>query len=179
MGRITLLLVDDHAIVREGLKALFGQYPEYQIVAEAGDGREALEILKKRRADIVVLDHSMPGLNGIDAIEEMKRLQPQSRIVVLTGRKEEILVRAAINNGADAYLVKDSNFVELDLAITVALSGRKYISPSVIDPLIQGYLANSSSGGGESRRCSSSVRRPLRSTVQTLCTSPICIPFRR
>jgi len=142
-----IVIAEDHTIMREGLKALISSHGEYMVVGEACDGLEALRIVGVLKPDLVLMDLSMPKLNGVDAIRSLKKACPQIKILVLTVHKAEEYVLASLRAGADGYLLKDSTHSELINAIEHVLHGNAYISPGISGQIIQGYL-NGRDGSG-------------------------------
>ena len=138
--RIRIVLVEDHTILREGLRALLSADPQFEIVGEADDGREAIRRVDKLAPDLVMMDLSMPRMTGMDAIREIKRRHPATKIIALTVHKAEEYLRTTLQAGADGYVLKDATQVELLLAIQNVLKGKTYLSPSVSDTVIEGYL---------------------------------------
>jgi DNA-binding NarL/FixJ family response regulator len=137
---IRIVLAEDHTILREGLRALLSADPKFEIVGEAGDGREALRLVDKLTPALVVMDLSMPRMTGMDAIREIKRRHPATKIIALTVHKAEEYLRTSLQAGADGYVLKDATQVELLLAIQNVLKGKTYLSPSVSEKVIEGYL---------------------------------------
>lgn len=142
-----ICLADDHAIVREGLRVLLSMEPEFEVVAEAEDGLEVLPCLKQCSPDLVLIDISMPKISGLEVIPKIKERYPDLKILVLSVHCTEEYVQAALQCGANGYLVKDSNRVELVLAIKSVLIGRTFISPGISAIVTKGYLE----GRGSSR----------------------------
>mgnify|MGYP000435190055 CR=1 FL=1 len=141
MGKIVrIVLVEDHTILREGLRALLSADPKFEIVGEADDGREAVRQVEKLIPDLVVMDLSMPRMTGMDAIREIKRRHPVTKIIALTVHKAEEYLRNTLQAGADGYVLKDATHEELMLAIQNVLKGKTYLSPSVSNTVIEGYL---------------------------------------
>lgn len=135
-----IVLAEDHTILREGLKSLFSVEPEFEVVAEAEDGREAIRCVKEWKPDLILTDLSMPKMNGIEAIREIKRESPKTRVLVLTVHKAEEYILATLKAGADGYLLKESTRAELVMAAKKVLSGKPYISPEISEKVIEGYL---------------------------------------
>ena len=135
-----VVLADDHTIVTEGLKALLE--PEFQIVAKVDNGRAAIKAVRDFNPDVVILDISMPLLNGIDAAREIRKFDPKIKIVFLTMHTELAYVQEAFDAGASGYVIKHSASIDLQLAIRRALLGRTYITPGVaengVDALLRG-----------------------------------------
>ncbi|MGD8992317.1 MAG: response regulator transcription factor [Desulfobacterales bacterium] len=138
--KIRIVLVEDHTILREGLRALLSADPKFEIVGEAEDGREAVRRVDKLTPDLVVMDLSMPRMTGMDAIREIKRRHPATKIIALTVHKAEEYLRTTLQAGANGYVLKDATHVELLLAIQNVLKGKTYLSPSVSNTVIEGYL---------------------------------------
>jgi two-component system, NarL family, response regulator LiaR len=128
---IRILIVDDHAIVREGLRSLIGTEPGMQVVGEAGDGAAAVDLFASLQPDVTLLDLLMPRKDGIAAIREIKRLDPQARILVLTSFAEDDKVFPAIKAGAMGYLLKDSSPEELLAAVREINRGESSLDPVI------------------------------------------------
>ncbi len=146
MNRIRVLIVDDHALVRAGFRALL-ESQSIEVVAEANDGREAIELTKKYHPDIVLMDIGMSGLNGIEAASRISREFPSSRILILSMHANEEYVLQALRAGASGYLLKDSGRQELMLAVRSIIEGKTYLSPEVSKHVIDNYVE---SVGGKS-----------------------------
>lgn len=139
-NRHRLVIAEDHTILREGLKALLASHPQFEIVADAEDGREAIRCVEKLEPDLLLVDLSMPKLDGISAIRDIKKRYPQTQIVVLTVHKTDEYILAALKAGADGYVLKDATHEELVMAIKCVLEGKRYLSPGVSGKIIEGYL---------------------------------------
>jgi DNA-binding NarL/FixJ family response regulator len=135
-----ILIAEDHTILREGLRALLSADPELEIAGEVDNGRDAIRAVGSLAPDLVLMDLSMPGTNGIEAISEIKRRSPGTRLLALTVHKAEEYVRETLRAGADGYMLKDSSYNELTLAIKNVLNGKIYLSPDVSGTIISGYL---------------------------------------
>jgi DNA-binding NarL/FixJ family response regulator len=142
----TIVIAEDHTILREGLKSLLSSQPDLKIVGEAGDGLEAIRCVQNHSPDMILLDLSMPRMTGLDAIKEIKRANEDTRIIVLTVHSTEEYILATLQAGADGYVLKDAHGTELMTAIRHVLDGRRYLSPSIsgmiIDGLLQGKKAS-------------------------------------
>ena len=136
---IRILITDDHAIVREGLRALIAGKPDMELAGEAADGEEAVLKARALRPDVILMDLVMPRKNGIEAIEEIKRENPDARILVLTSFAEDDQVLSAIKAGALGYLLKDSSPQELIEAIRCVYRGESSLHPAVARKLIIGF----------------------------------------
>jgi DNA-binding NarL/FixJ family response regulator len=139
-ARYRIVIAEDHTILREGLRALLSSNPDFEIVGEAEDGREAIRCVEKLKPHLVLTDLSMPRMNGMDAIRDIKRKSPGTKILVLTVHKTEEYILATLQAGADGYLSKDSTHAELLAAVKHVLSGKHYISPGISDKVLEGYL---------------------------------------
>lgn len=139
--KIKIMIADDHNLLREGLKQLLEFDGSMEIIAEASDGVECLEILQTVNPDVLLLDINMPLKNGIEVLEELKVSKPDLKILILTVHGEVEYLIKAIDIGADGYIMKDSESSELKRAINEILSGEKYIQPSLI-PMLNSKLAN-------------------------------------
>jgi len=135
-----IVIAEDHTILREGLRALLSAKPDYEIVGEAEDGNAAIHCVEKLKPNLVLMDLSMPRMNGMDAIKEIKKLSPETKVLVLTVHKTDEYIMATFQAGADGYVLKDSTHAELELAIQNVLSGKYFISPGISEKLIGGYL---------------------------------------
>jgi DNA-binding NarL/FixJ family response regulator len=132
-ARYRIVLVEDHTILREGLRALLASDPEFEVVGEFGDGRDAVASVAALEPDLVLTDLSMPRMNGIEAIREIRKRVPGAKMLALTIHKAEEYVRAALQAGAHGYLLKESSHAELLRAARQVLGGRIYISPELAD----------------------------------------------
>jgi len=135
-----IMLVEDHAIIREGLRSLFSSERDFEVVAEAEEGRTALRLAENHRPDLVVTDLSMPQMDGIDLIATLKKQNPKIRVIALTVHRNDEYVLAALKAGADGYILKEANYSELITAARAALRGKHYLSPEISGNLIQVYL---------------------------------------
>ena len=135
-----IVIAEDYTILREGLRALISANPDFEVVGEAIDGHEAIHSVEKNRPHLVLMDLSMPRMNGMDAIREIRKRVPETKIVVLTIHKTEEYILAALKAGADGYVLKDATHEELIMAAKSVLSGRRYISPGISEKVIEGYL---------------------------------------
>lgn len=133
---LRILLVDDHAMVRAGLAQLLSQLPEVEVIGEAGDGVEALELTRSLQPDLVLMDIAMPKLNGLDACAALRKAQPDLRVVMLSMHREPQYVRKALQSGAMGYLLKDAAPAELAQALLAVRMGQTYLSPAVSQALL-------------------------------------------
>ncbi len=144
---IRVLLSDDHTLVREGLRSLLSKIPDVTVVAETGNGQEALALARKLQPDIAILDISMPGLNGLELAERFRKEFPNLHVIILSMHAQEDFVRKALRVGAVGYLLKNASPTELEEALNAALKGEYYlsnqISKHVIGEYIRGTLTHS------------------------------------
>jgi len=141
---IRIMIAEDATIVREGLRLIVSSDPGNLIVAEAVDGYDAIRRARETIPDIILMDLSMPRMNGMDAVREIKKLLPRVKILVLTVHKSHEFITAALEAGADGYVLKDASQAELMLAIRSVHKGENFISPGITDTLINGYLGSNS-----------------------------------
>ena len=139
-SKMKIFIVEDHRLFREGLKAMLSPVPEYEIIGEAEDGLEAVRLIKKQKPDLVLLDLSMPRMNGFSVLQEIKAAMPEVKILVLSIHESDQYVLQAFEARADGYAIKDSSREELRIAIRSVLEGKKYISPGVAGNVLEGYL---------------------------------------
>ena len=137
MASISILLVDDHALVRAGIRALLERLADVTVIAEAKDGREAFCLIRERAPDLVLMDIAMPGLNGLEATARITKEFPAVRVIVLSMYANDEYVREAIKAGAAGYLVKSGAAVELEKAIKAVSRGENYFSPLVSAGLLR------------------------------------------
>ena len=145
MNQIRVLLVEDHTIVRKGLYSLLAAEKDFEIVGEAQNGREAIEKVEVLGPDIVLMDISMPGLNGLEATRQIKKHFPKVNVLILTMHADEEYVFQILQAGASGYILKQSAFEELVSAIRIVWRGESYLSPTVSKTVIDGYLKHASS----------------------------------
>jgi len=137
---IRILLADDHKIIRDGLRALIEKQPGMEVVGDAENGRMALELAAKLNPHVVVMDVSMPDLNGIEATRQILAVQPQVRIMALSMHADRRFVTEILKAGASGYLLKDCAFEEMIRALETVAAGHTYLSPSIADLLVQGLI---------------------------------------
>jgi DNA-binding NarL/FixJ family response regulator len=139
-NRLRIVLADDHTILREGLRALLSTNADFEVVGEAADGREAVRSVEKLEPDLLLMDLSMPRMSGMDAISEIKKRHPTTKIIALTVHKTEEYLMTTLQAGADGYVLKDATHDELVMAIHNVVSGKSYLSPGISEKVIEGYL---------------------------------------
>ena len=136
---IRILLADDHALVRQGFRMILEAQPDMEIVGQAGNGREAVELAEKLRPDVVVMDVAMPELNGTEATRRLAASTPRTRVLALSMHKDSVYVREILRAGARGYLLKDSGDTDLVAAVRAVAKGEGYISPAVSDAVLSDY----------------------------------------
>src|ERR1700693_3445571 len=136
---LRILLADDHAMVRKGFRLILAAQPNMEIVAEAGNGREAVELAEQLHPDAVVMDVAMPELNGVEATRRLVAAAPRARFLALSMHKDSVYVREILRAGARGYLLKDSIDTDLISAVRAVAKGDGYISPGVSDAVLSDY----------------------------------------
>lgn len=160
MNHIRVVLVEDHAIVRAGIRALLRTLDGIEIVAEAGDGREALRVIEQQQPDVVLLDIAMPGLNGLEVLRAIRQW-PLVQVLMLSMHANEEYVWQALRGGAIGYLHKDSGPVELELAIRAAVRGETFLSPAIARTVVEHSLQRAGQGPSPLERLTARQREIL------------------
>ncbi len=137
-----ILLADDHTIVRQGLKLIISSHADLQVIGEAANGREVLELAEKLKPDVILMDVAMPELNGIEATRRVRDISPRTKVLVLSMHKEAVYVREILKAGARGYILKDAIDTELISAIQSVARGDGYISPAISGTLLSDYRQN-------------------------------------
>ncbi|HKP44974.1 MAG TPA: response regulator transcription factor [Pyrinomonadaceae bacterium] len=140
MDCIRLLLADDHKLVRAGIRSLLERLSGVEVIAEAGDGLEALRLVEETRPDLVLMDIGMPGQNGLEATRYLSKEFPSVKVIILSIHSDEEHVYQALRAGAAGYLLKGAATAELELAIRAVAQGETYLSPPVSRPVIMDYV---------------------------------------
>jgi DNA-binding NarL/FixJ family response regulator len=135
-----VLVADDHTLVRAGIRTLVEAIPAVEVVAESGDGREALELIERHRPDVALLDITMPGLNGLEVADRVPKISPKTKIVILSMHADEAYVAQALRAGVAAYLLKDAAASELGIALEAVSRGDTYLSPAISRHVVDGFL---------------------------------------
>ncbi len=138
--KIRVLIVDDHTILRAGLRMLLNAHPDIEVVGEASDGNQAVASAQRLQPDVILMDIAMPECNGIEATRQIKRLMPETRVLVLTMHENEEYLFQVLRAGASGYILKEAADTELVTAIRVVYSGRFYLSPSAQSIMVGDYL---------------------------------------
>jgi NarL family two-component system response regulator LiaR len=137
MSDIHILIVDDHAMVRQGLGLALQLHPDLEIVGEAQNGKEGITLTQSLKPDVILLDLSMPDLDGIEVTHKIRQISPDSRILILSGVHTDARIFAAVNAGIDGYIVKDATTTELVEAIRLVASGENYFHPTITTALVR------------------------------------------
>jgi DNA-binding NarL/FixJ family response regulator len=137
--RITILLADDHSVVRQGFRRILESQADMEIVGEAGNGREAIERATELGPDVVVMDVAMPELNGIEATRRLMETSPHTRVLALSMHKDAVYVREILRAGARGYLLKDAIDADLLAAVRAVARGEAYLSPAIADSVLTDY----------------------------------------
>jgi two-component system, NarL family, response regulator NreC len=140
MSLVRIIIADDHPFMRTGLRHVLEEHPEFRIVGEAADGREAVQMVVDAKPDVAILDVAMPNLNGIEAARQISESAPQVAIIVLSMHSDEAYVFRALKAGARAYLLKQSAEADLIAAVKAVSQGKSFFSPAVSQMLLEDYM---------------------------------------
>ena len=140
MKKSRIIVADDHSVVRSGLRLLLQSSPDFTVVAEAENGEEAVALVDRHKPDVVIMDISMPKLNGIEATGLMKQSNPDLKIIILTVHEDEEYVYQMLRAGASGYVLKSAGKKEIFAAIRSALSGDRFFSPGISKLIIEGFI---------------------------------------
>jgi two-component system response regulator NreC len=136
----TIVLADDHALIREGLRAVLDGEADWFVVGEAADGLEALALVAQLKPNVLIVDLMLPSLSGLEVIRQVRRRVPQTQVVTLSMHANESYVLAALRNGASAYVLKEASSTEIIQAIREVLAGRRYLSPPLSQYALEAYI---------------------------------------
>ena len=140
MAKIDLVIADDHSLVREGIAAMLARYDDIEVVGQASDGAEAVEMALKHKPRLILMDISMPGLGGLEATIELQKSLPETRVLVLTQYDDKEYVSRFLKAGASGYILKKALGADLIAAIRAVAAGESYLHPSVASRVIDGFL---------------------------------------
>jgi two-component system response regulator NreC len=146
MAKIRVLLADDHAIVREGVKMILAKEPDFEMVGEAEDGQQALDLVERMKPNVVVMDISMPGMGGIEATQQVKERHPGVNVIALTMHEDESYVFKLLRAGASGYVLKRAAAQDLVQAVRSAAKGEAFLYPSVARKVVEDYLKRVETG---------------------------------
>jgi DNA-binding NarL/FixJ family response regulator len=147
MRKIRVMLADDHTILREGIKGLLEKADDIEVVGEAGDGSEAVAKAQQLSPDVVLMDITMPGMNGLEATRQIKVLKPEIKVLILTMHESNQYISQFLRSGASGYVLKDTAASELAGAIRAVDAGNAFLYPSIARKLLDGYLQRPEEGG--------------------------------
>ena len=187
---ITIILADDHTIVRQGLAKLLEGEPGFNVVGEAENGREAVGKVEELKPDVVIMDISMPMLNGIEATRQIKKIRPKTRVIILSMHCHDRYIKELFSLGASGYLLKDSTGGDIVKAIQAAMDGDTYMSPAVSRLVIEDYVSTKKKSFREELYSSLSNRErevfqiiaeghSTREISEILCISPSTVKTHR
>jgi two-component system, NarL family, response regulator NreC len=143
---ISIVLADDHPVVRRGMQAVFESERQLSVVGVAGDGLETIHLVERLKPDVLVLDLMMPGLSGLEALRIVRERSPQTRIVILSMYSNKEFIAQALSNGATGYVLKGCSEENLVRAVREAASGRRFLVPPVTDVAIDAYIEQAKAG---------------------------------
>ena len=146
MVNTRIILADDHEMFRAGLKGLLDKESDFKVVAQVGDGEQLLEKLATVRTDCVVMDLSMPNMDGLATLKEIKKMYPKLKCLVLTMQKDQEHFKSAMAHGASGYILKDNAFELLSMAIKLVMKGKSYISPAISELIAEQYVRSVKDG---------------------------------
>lgn len=151
MTKVRILVADDHELVRRGLRSVIESQPGWEVSGEAIDGREAVQKVKQLKPDVVILDISMPGLNGLDATRQIMKVHPLAKVLILTVHESDQLAREVLDAGARGYLLKSDAGQDLVSAVEALRRNKTFFTANVAQMILDGYLAVGSDSSGETR----------------------------
>lgn len=171
---ITILLADDHALMRDGLRALLEREPDMTLVAEAGDGRLAVELAKETRPDVAVIDAAMPVLNGIEATRQIASTLPETKVLALSMHSDRRFVSGMLTAGAMGFVLKECAYQELIEGVRAVVNNQTYLSPRIVSIVTEGFVAGAK--GAQPSPCGQLTQRErevLQLLVEGLTTKDI------
>lgn len=166
-GKQTVAIVDDHKLVRAGLRSLIEDFGEYEVAAEAEDAMGAVDVADRLKPDLMILDITMPGISGLEVLPTVKSLSPRTQVLIMSMYDSHDFVMKALRQGANGYLLKDFAAVELQLALMSLSAGRRFLSPSVSDAVVEQALSSEASGAGGVRGTPHALLTPRQLEVLT------------
>lgn len=140
MKRIRVLLADDHSVVRKGLRLQLQQGEQFEVIGEAADGREAVQLAEAQKPDVVIMDIVMPGLSGIEATAQIVKRNPKTGVVIFSMHSDDTYLSRALAAGAKAYLLKDGEDFDVTRAVEAAAQGKPFFSPAIASILVEDYM---------------------------------------
>ena len=173
MSHLRILLVEDHALVRAGMKALLQKIEVTEVIADMGDGLEAVKYVQTDTPDLILMDIAMPGLNGLDATARIVKESPDMRVILLSMHANEEYLRQALQVGASGYLLKGADLAELELALRTVARGERYLTPAVAKYAIEAYREKSEGPAGPLAKLSMRQREILQLIAEGHTTKDI------
>lgn len=173
MASCNIVLADDHKLVRAGIRSLLETMPQIHVQAESGDGKEALDLTRRLQPDVLLLDITLPGMNGLEVCKRIRKLGLRTRVLILTMHSGPEYVARALKSGATGYLFKDSAVDELSSAIESVLQGKRYLSNAIDPAVIEGFLTGSDSTSTELAALTSRQREILQRIAEGESTREI------
>ena len=173
MSHLKILLVEDHALVRAGMKALMQKIEGIEVVADMGDGLEAVKYARTATPDLVLMDIAMPGLNGLDATARIVKESPTTRVILLSMHANEEYLRQALQVGASGYLLKGAELAELEWALKTVARGERYLTPAVAKYAVEAYREKSEGPAGPLAKLSMRQREILQLVAEGQTTKDI------
>jgi len=146
VSRINIVLVDDHPVVRKGLRALLEAEPDLSVVGEAASGQEAVDLVERLKPALLIVDLRMPGLDGLEVTRQVSRRSPHTRVLILSMHANEAYVTEGLRSGATGYVLKDTDSTNLLQAVREVAAGGRYLSPPLSDLIVEAYLQKSQDG---------------------------------
>jgi DNA-binding NarL/FixJ family response regulator len=174
-SKIRILICDDHTLFVEGVKAMLRNELSLEIVGEARDGRQAVELVKQLKPDIILMDVSMPDMNGFDATRRVHESNSNVKVLILTMHDEEELVARCLEAGAAGYIIKDAPASQLLYAIETVHKGERYLSPNVLKKVVDGYVKNTNRPQTSYDRLTSREREILKLLAEGLTVKEIAV----
>ncbi len=142
MKKLRIFIADDHAILREGLCSIIQSVPEYEIIGETGDGREALEKIEQLKPDVVILDISLPSMTGVEVARQLRKYHPEIKIIILTQYDNDEYIEHLMQYGVHGYILKENTSMDLIRAISEVMKNNIYLSPEVTKKMVNNFVAN-------------------------------------
>jgi len=173
MSHLRIIIVEDHALVRAGMKALLQKIEGAEVVADMGDGLEAVKSVQTDPPDLVLMDIAMPGLNGLDATARIVKESPTTRVILLSMHANEEYLRQALQVGASGYLLKGAELAELELALKTVARGERYLTPAVAKYAIEAYRDKPEGPSGPLAKLSTRQREILQLIAEGHTTKDI------
>jgi DNA-binding NarL/FixJ family response regulator len=168
-----VILADDHALVRAGLRMLIESLPDVVVLAEASDGNDAIALVEKHQPHLVLMDIGMPGLNGLEATARITKQWPDTKVMILSMHQDDQYVRQALKMGASGYLLKDSASAELALALRAVMRGENYLSPAASKSVLTDYVQRLRSDGSSEVRLTPRQREILQLIAEGCSTKEV------